>query len=37
MKDTFLFIIYALYCATLPGPLDEADGAEMDGRGYENS
>jgi hypothetical protein len=26
------FYFYALYCATLPGPLDEADGAEMDGK-----
>lgn len=34
MKDTFLFIIYALYCATLPGPLDEADGAERDSKQF---
>jgi hypothetical protein len=29
------FYFYALYCATLPGPLDEADGSERDGRNYE--
>jgi hypothetical protein len=32
MRDIFLFIIYALWCAIQPGPLDEADGSERDGR-----
>jgi hypothetical protein len=31
MKDTILFIIFALWCAIKSGPLDEADGAERDG------
>jgi hypothetical protein len=26
------FYFYAIWCAIQPGPLDEADGAEMDGK-----
>jgi hypothetical protein len=30
--ETIKFLIYALWCALQPGPLDEADGAERDSK-----
>jgi hypothetical protein len=34
MKDTITFYIFALWCAMLPGPLDEADGSERDSKTF---